>query len=96
MRIPASTNLPDLQQAFRDLWQAIGPLLGDGGQNLDLHGRRITNAGDAVDPRDYVTKQQTGAPGSSAAPLVVDVATIRQTLNVLNQLRFRNAILISP
>jgi hypothetical protein len=36
--------------------------------NIDMHGNRITNAGDAVDPQDYVTKSQ--ADTLYAAPLL--------------------------
>lgn len=54
MRIP-STAPPDVQQALRDVWDALDQLLG--GKNLDLHGRRIVNAGEPIDGGDYATKR---------------------------------------
>lgn len=54
MRVP-QTAPADVQQAFRDVWDAMDGVLG--AKNLDLHGRRIINAGDAIDGSDYVTKR---------------------------------------
>jgi hypothetical protein len=54
-RIPESAS-QDLKEVIKDLWRNIDLLLGV--RNVDWHGRRVINAGDAVDPQDYVTKQQ--------------------------------------
>lgn len=53
MRIPLSAS-PDVQQGFRELWSALDPWIG--GNNIDLAGRRIINAGIAIDPFDYITR----------------------------------------
>jgi hypothetical protein len=55
MKIPPLLNLPDIQQAFRDLWAKVDPLLSG---NIDMKGRRIINAGKSADPNDYVTKAE--------------------------------------
>jgi hypothetical protein len=52
MRIPL-TAPPDVQASTRELWAAIGDV--GGSRNLDFHGHRIFNAGQAVDPFDYIT-----------------------------------------
>lgn len=54
-RIPESAN-QDLKEVIKDLWYNIDRLLG--AKNVDWRGRRIINAGDAVDPQDYVTLRQ--------------------------------------
>lgn len=76
-RIPESAD-PDLKEVLKDLWANIDRLLGS--RNVDWHGRRIINAGDAVDLQDYVTLAQLtgeaeagggivqGPPGPSGAP----------------------------
>ena len=56
--IPASAA-PDVQQAFRSVWQALQKL--SGGFNIDLSGRRVLNAGPAVSGGDYVTKAELDA-----------------------------------
>src|SRR6185295_3208359 len=53
MRIPSTAD-PDVQSAFREVWKSIDRV--QGGQNLDFKGKRIINAGRAVDPADYVTR----------------------------------------
>lgn len=53
-RIPSSTNLPDIQQAFRELWETVRPL--EAGP-FDTRGRRV-RGGDAIDPQEFVTKRQ--------------------------------------
>jgi hypothetical protein len=55
MKIPASTDLKEIQQSFRELWEAVYALTT---QNIDLHGMRITNAGQSVSPSDYVTSSE--------------------------------------
>lgn len=52
MKIP-STASPEVQQAFREVWAAVDRL--GGALNIDLQGRRITNAGPAVSGDDYAT-----------------------------------------
>lgn len=76
-RIPESAN-QDLKEVIKALWLEIDRL--SGVRNVDWHGRRITNAGDAVEPGDYVTLRQLGGtavvgrggviggPGSTASP----------------------------
>lgn len=68
MRFPPSAT-PDEQQAWRDVWTAIDALRAKAELNLDLHGKRVINAGDAVQQSDYVTKRQfdaATATGSTA------------------------------
>jgi len=48
-------SLLDAQAALRDLNNKIEVL---NSQNLDFHGRRIINAGDAQNQQDYVTQKQ--------------------------------------
>jgi len=54
-KVPPSAA-PDVQAAIRELWAEIDRL--NGSRNVDWHGRRIINAGEAVDPGDYVTLGQ--------------------------------------
>lgn len=84
MRIPVS--LPaDAQQALRDVWAALDTLLKG---NVDLHGRRLMNAGPAVDDRDYVTKGEisSGGAGDITNPTF-------QTLTVRGRARIGGALL---
>jgi len=52
MRVPASAP-PDVQQAFRDIHAAL--TLWSGSADIDLHGRRLMNAHNAIDAHDYAT-----------------------------------------
>jgi hypothetical protein len=52
IRIPASLP-PDVRLAFGDVRDEFARLTAS--SNTDLHGRRLINAGDAIDPFDYVT-----------------------------------------
>ena len=52
MKVP-STAPPEIQHAFREVWQALDRW--DGSRDVDLAGRRLINAGQAIDPFDYVT-----------------------------------------
>lgn len=67
--IPASAD-PDVKESFRKLNVILERLTG--GSNVDWHGRRIINAGKAVNPGDYVTLEQveeiTGAVAKAAEP----------------------------
>jgi len=57
MRIPLPpTANADLKEAIRQVELVLERLFG--GLNVDWHGRRIINAGDAVQDQDYVTKAQ--------------------------------------
>lgn len=47
---------PEVQKAFQDVEDALNQLLG--ALNVDLKGKRITNAGEAVSSGDYVTLGQ--------------------------------------
>lgn len=53
--IPPSAE-PDVREAFRQVWLAIDRIIGT--RNTDFHGRRIINAGWAVDDADYVVLAQ--------------------------------------
>jgi hypothetical protein len=57
-RLAASIE-PDVKSAILAIWDQIDIVLGT--RNVDWHGRRIINAGDAVAPQDYVTKAQLDA-----------------------------------
>lgn len=63
MNIPQSAT-PDVQQAFRELWQEVDGLTL---RNVDMKGKRLTNAGDAILAQDYVTKAQLEKLKSSLA-----------------------------
>lgn len=53
IRIPVDSPF-ELKQALQDVNDQLEKILG--GFNLDLHGRRITNAGDAARDQDYITR----------------------------------------
>jgi hypothetical protein len=55
MRIPSVFDLRNIQQSFRDVWEALKPL--ETGP-IDLGGRRITNAGKSIAPADYITQRE--------------------------------------
>jgi hypothetical protein len=58
MRVPP-TLLPELQQALREVWEAIDRA--SGSRNVDLHGRRFLNVGDATKTDEYITKAEAEA-----------------------------------
>lgn len=62
--IPLSAA-PDVRQSFHQIGEILDRL--DGGQNWDLHGRRIINAGQAEQPHDYLIKAQLDAAVLAAA-----------------------------
>lgn len=66
MRVPTSAQ-PDQQAAWGEVWAAIDALRTQQTLNLDLHGKRIINAGPAVDPLDYVTKHELDVAAGPAA-----------------------------
>jgi len=50
---------PDVKEALKVIERRLSILFGgSGGRNVDWHGRRIINAGDAVQDQDYVTLAQ--------------------------------------
>jgi len=61
---------PDIQAAFREMDLRLSKLDG-AGTNLDLRGRRIINAGKALDRADYMTREDVegllGGPVSGGA-----------------------------
>jgi hypothetical protein len=87
MRIPSSAP-PDVQEAFREVWSTLdrtaSPL---GSVNVDLKGKRIINAGSAVDAFDYVTKGEiaTRLADFGLNP-TFDTVTVRQTARILGTL----------
>lgn len=97
MRFPPSAT-PDEQQAWRDVWAAIDALRVKAELNLDLHGKRVINAGDAVQQSDYVTKRQfdaatttTAADGATGG---VTVAGEFRDLLVHGLARFLGAVIV--
>ncbi len=61
----------DVRASLHAIWADIDRLLG--ARNVDWHGRRIINAGDAVDQQDYITLGQAqalgiGVPGPPGPP----------------------------
>lgn len=64
-----------VQAAFRQ----VGTILAqwDGGRNIDLHGRRIINAGDAHAGQDYVTQTQLQAAVGADPPPTPVTALVR-------------------
>jgi hypothetical protein len=55
MKIPASTDLKELQQCLQEVWDAINALTT---KNIDMHGNRVINAGTALFASDYVTREE--------------------------------------
>lgn len=55
IRIPSDAS-PEIKETFRQIQTILSRLAGD--RNIDHHGRRIINAGDAISPQDYVTLAQ--------------------------------------
>lgn len=53
--IPSRFTLSDIQSSFADLYRKIEPWVSG---NPGLNGRRVTGAGEAIDPADYITKQE--------------------------------------
>lgn len=93
IRIPTSAA-PDVQQAFRDTQAQLSLLLGSA--NINLHGRRVINAHDAIDPSDYTTRAELDRLVSAVRN---DVARIQvpQTADV--KIKFdthANRLLTSP
>lgn len=62
-KIPSDAS-PETKECFRLLWVELEKL--GGSNNIDLHRRRIINAGESVNPGDYVTRGEltaaTGVP----------------------------------
>ena len=77
IRIPADAT-PEVKETFRQIQTILNRLVGE--RNVDHHGRRTINAGDAVDPQDYVTLRQAGEAISESASRVERHLT--QTLTV--------------
>lgn len=74
MRVPVSASA-DVQQSFREVWAELDKLGAQGNANIDLHGRRIINAGDAVQQTDYVTKRQLTQAVSTSLRTAIDTGT---------------------
>lgn len=53
IKVPQDAS-PDVIDFCRQVNDALGLILG--GNNIDIKGRRIIQAGNAVDPQDYVTR----------------------------------------
>lgn len=64
-RIPSSAA-PDVQQSFRDVWSTLDTVIG--ARNINLGGRRVVNAGGAVDDGDYLTKADLKNAAAGALP----------------------------
>ena len=69
-KIPANAS-PEVQDAFREVWEALRPWLT---QNVDLHGRRFMNAGQSVSGTDFLTRTEFDG---SIRGLQQDIATIK-------------------
>src|SRR6266487_727336 len=90
MRVPASAE-PDVRLAFQEVWQAINKLTAAQVEfNIDLHGKRLINLGDAVAPTDAATRRQVEATQNRAASGAtsddLQNLTVRQRLRVLGEL----------
>jgi hypothetical protein len=92
MKIPGSLNLEELQAALRELSERIERF--ERG-NVDFHGRRIINAGDAIASSDYVTlgqlQGQTSNQGINSQIVYLDSRGAGATSTAT----FKNGILIS-
>jgi hypothetical protein len=75
VRIPPSASA-DERLAWQELWAAVDGLRTKAELNLDLHGKRIINAGPAINPLDYVTKQQLDVAAGPAASQDGDFQTL--------------------
>jgi hypothetical protein len=84
MKIPSGAS-HEVQQAFREVWQAIERT---GGKNIDLKGTRIINAGRAEGDFDYVTKAdlQTAAGSPFNTDPTFNTITVRALARVLGTL----------
>lgn len=82
LKIPANAS-PEIQQAFRDVWQAIEHT---NGKNVDMKGTRLINAGSAQGEQDYVIKQDVAAlakqAGTNDNPVFTSL-TVRQLSRLL-------------
>jgi hypothetical protein len=54
MKVPHDAS-PEIQQAFREIWSVLDGLTN---RNIDLKGKRITNAGQSMAANDYVTSAE--------------------------------------
>ena len=54
MRVPPSD--PQVQQAFREIWTKLDQLTGP--NDVNLHGKRMTNAGNAHSGSTYITRSE--------------------------------------
>lgn len=81
MKVPASAA-PDVQESFRELHRAVDVF--NGTKDIDLRGRRITNAGRSEQDADYVTKSELS---SDASGDIVNVTTngVRSLAGTANQ-----------
>lgn len=59
IRLPQNLTLLELQRLVRDINDQLNKVVGV--NNADFKGRRITNAGSAQDPADYVTLRDVGS-----------------------------------
>lgn len=85
IRIPRDAT-PEVQEAFRQIAAVLDRVMG--ARNVDWHGRRIINAGQAIEPRDYVTLDQVerivlqeveetvGAGGDGGTPIMADPGAV--------------------
>lgn len=58
--IPPSAAV-DVKTSFQEVWAAIDAIRLQQTLNLDLHGKRVINAGDGIQAGDYATKSQVDA-----------------------------------
>lgn len=65
--IPGILELKTIQEAFRAIWKVIGWLPLSTESNINLAGRRIINAGQAVAEHDYITKGEVTAEITSGS-----------------------------
>lgn len=84
--IPNELTLAAMQAAFRDLSQKIDALTV---RNVDLNGRRVINAGKAVQPFDYVRKIEVEELVGQAQPQTVTETTtvVQGLLNAASTIR---------
>jgi hypothetical protein len=55
VKIPSSLSLPEIQQSFREAIAVLDLLTT---KNIDLHGRRVINAGESKGKTDYITQRE--------------------------------------
>lgn len=86
MNVPAQLTLPAIQDFARDVYGILNGILT---QNMNLNGRRVTNAGIAIEPFDYTTKFELDrAVSQMQAKTKGDTEVVMGLLNAAKTIRY--------